>query len=129
LFTSIRWRLAASYAVLILLSVTLMGALALAIVQRYVARQESAYLTANAREIANLAASYMEPQLRRIALEELAATSAFLGDARVRIMDGGHVVLADSGDPGLPDDFLWRVPSVLAEVQAEINPGQGESLP
>jgi len=129
LLTSIRWRLAASYAVLILLSVTLMGALALYIVQRYVARQESAYLTANAREIANLAASYMDPHLRRIALEELASTSAFLGDARVRIMDSDHAVIADSGDPGLPDDFLWRVPSILAEVQAEINPGQGESLP
>ena len=40
LFSSIRWRLAASYALLILLSVTLMAALALYIVQRYVERQE-----------------------------------------------------------------------------------------
>jgi hypothetical protein len=37
-FQSIRWRLAASYALLILLSVTLMGALALSIVQNYVGR-------------------------------------------------------------------------------------------
>jgi len=126
---SIRWRLAASYALLILLSVTLMGALALYIVQRYVARQESGYLTANAQEVAELAARFMNPQFRRIALKELASTSAFLGDARVRIMGVDRAVIADSGDPGLPDDFLWRVPSILSEVQAEINPGQGTSLP
>ncbi len=60
-FQSIRWRLAASYALLILLSVTLMGALALSIVQGYVGRQESAYLRANAREIADLAQRFLEP--------------------------------------------------------------------
>jgi len=76
---SIRWRLAGSYALLVLLSVTLMGALALYIVQRYVGRQESVYLKANAEAVADLAERFFEPQLRRVALEELASTSAFLG--------------------------------------------------
>ena len=129
MFRSIRWRLAASYAVLILLSVTLMGALALSIVQTYVGRQESAYLRANAREIADLARRFLEPQVRRIALEELASTSAFLGDARVRILDPFRAIIADSGDPGLPDDFLWLIPSGLSEFRGEIAPERGESLP
>jgi signal transduction histidine kinase len=128
-FTSIRWRLAASYALIILLSVTLTGTLALYIVQSYVGRQEGAYLKSNAEEIAGLARHFLQPQLRRIALEELAATSAFLGDARVRILDPERTMIADSGDPGLPDDFLWLVPSALTEFQAEIDPEIGDSLP
>jgi signal transduction histidine kinase len=129
LFTSIRWRLAASYALLVLLSVTLMGALALTIVQNYVGRQESGYLRANAQEIAGLANRFLQPQTRRTALEELASTSAFLGDARVRIMDPERVVLADSGDPGLPDDFIWLIPSGLSEFRSELDPETGSSLP
>ena len=129
MFQSIRWRLAASYALLILLSVTLMGAFALSIVQNYVGRQESAYLRANAREIADLAQRFLEPHVRRVALEELASTSAFLGDARVRILDPSRAVIADSGDPGLPDDFLWLIPSGLSEFRGEIAPERGVSLP
>ncbi len=129
MFKSIRWRLAASYGLLILLSVTLMGTLALSIVQGYVGRQESTYLQANAIQIANLAERFLAPPIRRIALEELASTSAFLGDARVRIMDPDRLVLADSGDPGLPDDFLWLIPSGLSELRGEINPDRGENLP
>jgi len=125
LFTSIRWRLVASYSVLILLSVTLMGTLALYIVQRYVGSQEGEYLRANAQAVAGQAAHFLEPHLRRIALEELASTSAFLGDARVKILDGERSVVADSGDPGLPDEFLWLVPSGLAEI----DPERGGSIP
>ena len=125
MFTSIRWRLVASYSVLILLSVTLMGTLALYIVQRYVGSQEGEYLRANAQAVAGQAAHFLEPHLRRIALEELASTSAFLGDARVKILDGERSVVADSGDPGLPDEFLCLVPSGLAEI----DPERGGSTP
>jgi signal transduction histidine kinase len=118
LFQSIRWKLAASYAVLVLLSVTLMGALALYIVQRDVGRQEAGYLKANARAVAEQARRFMDPHVRRIALAELASTSAFLGDARVRIMGPDRALLADSGSPGLPDEFLWLIPSGLAEIDA-----------
>jgi len=129
MFRTIRWRLAASYAALILLSVTLMGTLSLSLVQSYVGREESAYLRANAQQIAELAERFLGPPVRRIALEELASTSAFLGDARVRILDPQREVIADSGDPGLPDDFLWLIPSGLTELRGEIAPERGESLP
>jgi len=115
--SSIRWKLAASYAILVLLSVTLMGALALSFVRRYVERQESEYLRANADVVALQAQRFFEPQLRRVALEDLAAAAAFLGDARVRIMAADQTVLADTGDPGHPDEFLWLIPSGLAEIE------------
>ena len=100
LFQSIRWKLAASYSVLVFLSVTLMGTLALYFVQRDVGRQEAGYLKANARAVADQARGFMDPHVRRIALAELAATSAFLGDSRVRILGPEHELLADSGSPG-----------------------------
>ena len=118
LFQSIRWKLAASYSVLVLLSVTLMGTLALYIVQRDVGRQEAGYLKANALAVANQARGFMDPHVRRIALAELASTSAFLGDSRVRILGPDRELLADSGSPGLPDEFLWLIPSGLAEIDA-----------
>jgi signal transduction histidine kinase len=118
-FASIRWRLAAGYAALIVLSVCLMGALALLMVGRHVQRQEGEYLAANAAAVALQAGRFMEPQVRRIALEELAFTSAFLGDARVRILGRDESLIADSGAPGAPDEFLWVVPSDLAEVDPE----------
>jgi signal transduction histidine kinase len=128
-FQTIRWRLAASYALLVLLSVTLMGALALSIVQRYVASQEKDSLQRNAEAVAEEAAGFLAPQVRRIALTQLAYASAFFGNARVRILDAEGTVMADSGDPGLPDEFLWVVPSGLEELRQEIQPTGAPSLP
>ncbi len=129
MFQTIRWRLAASYALLVLLSVTLMGALALSIVQRYVASQEKDSLQRNAEAVAEEAAGFLAPQVRRIALTQLAYASAFFGNARVRILDVDGTVVADSGDPGLPDEFLWVVPSGLEELRQEIQPTGAPSLP
>ncbi len=115
--TTLRWKLVGSYALLILLSVTLMGALALYFVQRYVESQEGEYLRANAQAVALQAQRFIEPHLRRVALQNLASTSAFLGDSRVRILAADRSVYADSGDPGRADEFLWLVPSGLAEIE------------
>jgi signal transduction histidine kinase len=120
--TSLRWKLAGSYALLILLSVTLMGALALYFVQRYVASQEGQYLRANATAVAQQAQRFIEPQLRRVALQNLAFTSAFLGDSRVRILAADRTVYADSGDPARSDEFLWLIPSGLAEIETRPHP-------
>ena len=125
MFQSIRWRLAASYALLVLLSVTLMAALALYIVQRYVERQEGEALRGNALAVALQAQRFLVPTVRRIALQDLASTSAFLGDARVRIIGGDHLVIADSGAPARSDEFLWLIPSGLAEIDSE----RGGSFP
>jgi signal transduction histidine kinase len=125
LFASIRWRLAASYALLVLLSVTLMAALALYIVQRYVERQEGEALRGNALAVAAQARRFLDPTVRRIALQELASTAAFLGDARVRILGADRGVIADSGAPARSDEFLWLIPSGLAEIDV----GRSGSFP
>ncbi len=119
MFRTIRWRLAASYAAIILLAVTLMGGLSLSFLRRYVDRQEREFLNANAGAVADQAAGFMRPPVRRLALDELAYASAFLGNARVRILDQNKAALADSGDPSQPDEFIWLVPSNLAEIDRE----------
>jgi len=120
--SSLRWKLVGSYALLIMLSVTLMGALALYYVQRYVETEEGEYLRANALAVALQAQRFLEPQLRRVALQNLAFASAFLGDARVKILAADRSVYADSGDPGRSDEFLWLVPSGLAEIETRPHP-------
>ncbi len=106
-----------------------MGTLALTIVQRYVESQERDSLQRNAEVVAGQAAAFMDPQVRRLALSQLAFASAFLGDARVKILDADGAVLADSGDPGLPDEFLWLVPSALQELRQEVSPSRDSTVP
>jgi len=47
------------------------------------------------------------PLLRQAELQELAEASAYLGDARVRILGSARAVLADSGAPHLESEFVW----------------------
>jgi two-component system OmpR family sensor kinase len=96
MFHSIRWRLVLSYVLLTLLTVGVVGVLALSLVKRYVGQQEVEHLTANAEAVARQAVALIRPVVRQDELQELAQTSAFLGNARVRILNDYHQVLADS---------------------------------
>ncbi len=107
---SIRWRLVASYVLLTLLTVSVVGVLALSLIQRYVSAQERGHLTDNARAIAEQALPLLQPLVRQAALQELAHTAAFLGDVRVRILDDRRQVLADSGDPTQGGELVWIMP-------------------
>jgi signal transduction histidine kinase len=79
------------------LTVSSVGVLALSLIKRYISQQEVEHLTANAEAVARQAMSLMWPVVHERELQELAQTSALLGSARVRILDGHHRVLADSG--------------------------------
>jgi signal transduction histidine kinase len=96
MFRSIRWRLVLSYLILALLILGLVGVAVLHLVGDYVAGREAEMLTANARAVADQARPLLEPVLRAPELQELADTSSFLGNARVRILDPQGRVLADS---------------------------------
>lgn len=96
MFRSIRWRLVFSYVFLTLLTVGVVGVLALSLVKRYVGQQEVEHLTANAEAVARQAMPLMRLVVRQRELHELAQMSAFLGNARVRILDDHRQVLADS---------------------------------
>jgi signal transduction histidine kinase len=107
MFRSIRWRLVASYVLLTLLTVSLVGVLALALIKRYVEQQERDYLVANAEAVAREALPLMRPLVRQAALHELARTTSFLGNVSVRILNDRHHEVADSGYPGQVDEFVW----------------------
>ena len=55
MFNSIRWRLVASYVLLTVLTVSVLGVLALSFVDSYATQQELASLTANAEAVARQA--------------------------------------------------------------------------
>ncbi len=112
MFHSIRWRLVASFLFVTLLTVGLIGVLALSLIRQQVASQEAAYLQANADAVARQAASLMEPLVNLNDLQELARTSAFLSNSRIRILDGRGNTLADSGQPTPEEEYLW-LPSLL----------------
>jgi len=110
MFRSIRWRLVASYVLLTLLTVSLVGVLALSLIKRYVREQEQSYLAENAQAVAEQALPLMQPLVRHAELDELAHTSSFLGDVQVRILNDHRHVLADSGDPTGAGELVWIVP-------------------
>ncbi len=112
MFHSIRWRLVASFVFVTLLTVSLIGVLALSLIRQQVASQEVAYLQANAGAVARQAASLMEPLVNQTDLQELARTSAFLSNSRIRILDGRGNTLADSGQQAPDVEYLW-LPSLL----------------
>ena len=116
---SIRWRLVASYVLLTLLAVSLMGVLAMSLVKRYAEQQETEYLTANAEAIARQAQHLIRPVVRESQLHELANASAFLGNVRVRILDAHRQALADSGQRGEADEFVWIAPSIRVDITVD----------
>lgn len=106
MFRSIRARLILSYLLLTLLTVGLVGSLALVLVQRRVQRQEQAQLRENAEAVARRAESLVWPVPQLGELQELAETAAFVGDNRVRIWDADHRLLVDSGG-SVGEVALW----------------------
>jgi signal transduction histidine kinase len=111
MFRSIRWRLVASFVLLTLLTVTLLGVLAVSLLRRYVEGQQRDYLTANAEAVAQQASAHLQPVPDQTKLEELARTASFLGNVRVRILDNARQVLADSGQRSSREQALWIMTS------------------
>ena len=124
MFHSIRWRLVLSYVLLTSLAVSLVGVLALSLVKRYVGRREVEHLTANAKAVAHQAMPLMWPVVRQRELQELAQTSSFLGNARVRILDENRRVLVDSGYGAAGDEFVWVLPPLEWRVEVTGDPSQ-----
>ena len=120
---SIRWRLVVSYVFLTLLTIGVVGLLALTLVQRYASQQEEAYLAANASVVARRAAPYVWPQVRDHELSDLARTSAFWSDVQVRILDANGQVLADSNSTSQAAAGYWIMPSDDPEFSVQEGPG------
>jgi signal transduction histidine kinase len=113
MFRSIRWRLVASYVLLALLIVAVVGVLAMEVVRRYALQQENNDLQANAQAVARQALPLMWPQTRPRELYQLAQSASLLGNLRVRILDRDGKVLTDSGAPGETSQLVWIAPPAV----------------
>ncbi len=111
MFRSIRWRLLTSYILLTLITVCMVGLIALWVIRRYANAQEVIYYTANAEAVARLAERYLQREASQTKLSQLVKVSSFLGNVRVRILDNEHNVFVDSGMPDETDEFMWLLPS------------------
>lgn len=107
MFRSIRWRLVSSYVFLTLLTVAVVGLLALSLVKRFVGQQEVEHLKANAEAVAHQAMPLMWPTVRQQELQDLIQTSSFLANARIRVLDDRRQVLVDSESIAEGDEFVW----------------------
>jgi two-component system, OmpR family, sensor histidine kinase BaeS len=99
MFHSIRWRLIGSYILLAIVTVSVVGILAVEIVRQYARQRERADMQANAQVIASQAAPYFWSGIDERSLNQLAQSASFLGNLRVRFLDPNGVVLVDSGTP------------------------------
>ena len=116
---SIRWRLTASFTLLTLLTVTLLGILVLTLMERTLDRQASDYLKANAQAVASQSGLLFQPAPQTAQLHQLAQTAAFLADVQVRILDGEQKVLVDSGAPDAAEQFTW----IIGDAGMPVPPG------
>ncbi|MEZ4771525.1 MAG: hypothetical protein R2844_24310, partial [Caldilineales bacterium] len=114
MFKTIRWRLVASFVAVTLLTVGLIGVLALALFQRQTTSQEMQFMRANADAVARQALPLMDARGGRASLQQLAQTSAFLSNSQIRILDQNEAVLADSGIDSQDQEYLW-LPSLLEQ--------------
>ena len=105
-FLSIRARLVLSFILIAMVAIGIVGGFSGALLKHFVERREAAYLQSNASTVARQAHPLMVPMVRPLSLLELAQTSAFMSDSRIRIMDRAHRVLADSG-PQDGSDHEW----------------------
>jgi signal transduction histidine kinase len=108
--------------VLTVFTVSVVGALALALIERNLSQREAELLETNARAVARQASPLLRPAADRYGLQQLADTAAFLGNAQVRILDRAGLPLVDSGPRGAADRLLWFARPERS-VATETSPG------
>ncbi len=110
MFQSIRWRLIISYIFLALLVVGVVGSITYQLAVTYAETRELQGLRANAQAIALQTEPLMFSPFAQFELQQLAETSAFLGDVRVKILDVRQRTVADSGSTEKSEQIIIMVP-------------------
>jgi signal transduction histidine kinase len=134
MFRSIRWRLILSYVFLALLSVGTVGSITYQLAENYAENREIQGLRANAQAIALQAEPLMYSRFGLYELQQLAETSAFLGDIRVRILDEAQRPIADSGITDKAEQVMIIIPSTEGDLTPgvfyyQVKPGTPLELP
>jgi signal transduction histidine kinase len=118
-FDSIRWRLVASYVLITVLTVSLVGVLTLTLLSQYIRGHAQAQLQANAEAIAVQADALLRPYPRLDALYEMTRSLSFLSSFRILILDSDLNVVIDSGTPDQQNSIVWLQPD--ASVSGEMS--------
>ncbi len=98
-FTSIKWRLLASYIAVALLAALALGSLMLLVLNGYYARQERAFLLSNAETARTVVEQSLQSSQPDQALKGQVVGLAFLLQAEIKVLDDRGRVLVDSGIP------------------------------
>lgn len=113
---SIRWRLIISYTALTLLTILLIGVVALGLLTRYMAAREYETLALNAEAVARMARPLLVRPNQGPRLQQLAVTSGFLTNTELRILDRDRRAVAYSQVRLTPLDSRPAVMSLLSEL-------------
>lgn len=127
-FHSIRWRLVVSYVFVTLLTVGLIGVLALSLFRQQLVRQEIDYLSANADAVARQAQPFLEPIVQTGSLQELARTSSYLSNSHIRILNADRDVIVDSEPEAEDYAVVWLAPLLDLESTSGGDRGQMRQL-
>jgi signal transduction histidine kinase len=96
---SIRWRLPLSYAFIALLVTLSLGLVLLITLRGHYRQQELEYLENNARAIGSMMADLSQLEVSSEELQSQLRSFSFLSQTRVRVLNAGGQVVADSGLP------------------------------
>lgn len=110
MFQSLRWKLILSYVILAVFTVSVVGLVSVEIWRYYANQQQLNQLKENAQAIAKQAAPLLSPIVRYYELSQLAETTSYLGNLRVKIMDLQQRLLVDSGLPTSPNEYVILQP-------------------
>ena len=119
-FLSIRARLVLSFILIAMVAIGIVGGFSGALLTHFVKLRENAYLQSNASTVARQARALIVPVVRPLSLLELAQTSAFMSDSRIRIMDRANRVLAEAGPQDGSDDEWVRVVATFPSGDAMV---------
>ena len=113
---SIRWRLIISYTALTLLTILLIGVVAVSLLTRYMAAREYETLVLNAEAVARMARPLLVRSNQGLRLQQLAITSGFLTNTELTILDRDRRALAHSQMRLTPLESRPAILSLLNEL-------------
>ncbi len=127
MFSSIRSRLALSFAGIALVAALALGVVLLAILRNYYSNLELAYLRTNAEAIGGLVGAMSSRNAPRDEVQSQIENMAFLTQTRIQVFSSDNALLYDSGSPQNMDVNLGVMPPRLS-LEVNGNTPVGETV-
>lgn len=116
---SIRWRLIISYTALTLLTILLIGVVALSFASRYMDVREHETLWINAQAVARMARPHLVRPDQKARLQQLALSAGFLTNTELKILSVDRRILAFSQQGPSHYDTVPNMMTLLSEVSPQ----------